>query len=111
MEDQNLNKLNQDNAKSMLDTTIGIQGEYDIGNGVYLQKILFILALSNFAIISHRLGKSNCSKMFWGSVFLSAPIAALTSKYIFGVQKFRDLEKEDNNTLVSTQHWNNNSKH
>ena len=76
-----------------------------MGRGTYLNKILYVLLLTNIGIVSHRMGKSNCNKTFWGAVIFSIPISLIISKYMFGVQKFRMLEEEDKNMRISNEKW------
>ena len=104
--DAQLNKITESNIKLFLEAPSGTQGEYEMGRGTYLKKIFYVLLLTNIGIVSHRMGRSNCNKLFWGAVVFSLPVTHLISKYMFGVQKFRLLEQEDRNMRISNEKWN-----
>jgi hypothetical protein len=79
------------------------KSEVDIGYGRHMFPIVYTLTFANSLLILQKWNKGNSPRYFLGAVLLSYPVTFLVSKYLFGVNKFREIASRDRDTAMSAR--------
>lgn len=81
--------------------------EKKLAHGSFYFPVFYSLGFLNCAIYAHRLGYSNCSRVFFAALVSLVPLSYYISSLGFGVKELREIEKVDEDNMKSAAYFEN----